>query len=194
MTTLLLRLQGAMQSYGTQDRFSVRTTERQPTFSAIIGMIAFAKWGTDQVDIDELAELAFGVRTDVEGHLMIDFHTVQGGKDGTGGPADMVLSRRHYLTDAVFLVGLEGPDPVLAEIAQALHEPEGALFLGRRCCVPSAPVLVPSGLRPSDLTTELSTFPWLGEGYRRPSEVRLVLPATAADATSALADYPLSFS
>ena len=40
MTVLLLRLAGPLQAWGVKSRFTVRSTELEPTRSGIIGMLA----------------------------------------------------------------------------------------------------------------------------------------------------------
>lgn len=40
MSTLLLRLAGPMQSWGTDSKFDVRRTGREPSKSGVIGLVA----------------------------------------------------------------------------------------------------------------------------------------------------------
>ena len=40
MATLLLRLAAPLQAWGSSSKFNIRTTEREPTKSGVIGMIA----------------------------------------------------------------------------------------------------------------------------------------------------------
>ena len=78
MATLLLRLAAPMQSWGTDSKFETRRTDRFPSKSGIIGLLA-AALGLRRDQSAELAPLnglRFGVRTDQEGTLMVDFHTV----------------------------------------------------------------------------------------------------------------------
>lgn len=79
---VLVRLQGAMQSWGIHTRGrnkAHRTTHTHPTKSGVIGMVANAL-GRDFSDpIDDLAALRFGVRTDVAGRLEVDYHTAGSG-------------------------------------------------------------------------------------------------------------------
>jgi CRISPR-associated Cas5-like protein len=125
MAVLLLRCAGPMQAWGSRSRFGERDTEREPTKSGIVGLLC-AALGKPRVEnpgdgfpsIEELARLRMGVRVDREGVVRRDFHTAGGGKwrgepygvaKSSGGRGETVISNRHYLTDAVFLVGLEGP-------------------------------------------------------------------------------------
>lgn len=194
MSLLLIRLAGSLQSWGTQDRFVVRTTDLEPSFSGVVGMIAFALGRQLGEPIHDLARLEMGVRVDRPGEVVVDFQTVRGGKDGTGGPADMVVSYRHYLADACFLACLSGPREELAAIAEALARPHTSLFLGRRCCIPSAPLVLPDGLREGDMEAELGSYPWLGRDHERPPDrARLQLPASPQTATTMRMDFPLAF-
>ena len=54
-----------------------------------------------------------------------------------------VVSPRHYLADADFLVGLEGPLPLLRHIEHGLQDPVWPLSLGRKSYVPTLPVTLP---------------------------------------------------
>ena len=80
---------------------------------------------------------------------MTDYHTVIGGvlsaegkikiNAGTRQP-ETVVSWRHYLCDASFLVALQ-TDPVLIDhLASAVQSPQWPIYLGRRSCPPSRPV------------------------------------------------------
>ena len=64
------------------------------------------------------------------------------------------VTSRYYLSDAVFLVGLESEDhALLKKIETALRTPCFPLFLGRRSCPPTLPLVL--GLREKDLETAL---------------------------------------
>lgn len=130
MPTLLLRLAGPLQSWGTDSRFEIRRTEKMPTKSGVIGMIASALGRSREENIFDLNELQFGVRIDQPGIIITDFHTAKAKKDS-------YLTQRYYLSDAVFLVGLYSENSKkLNEIQAALASPAFPLFLGRRSCVP----------------------------------------------------------
>ena len=94
MKTLLLRLAGPMQSWGTESRFGFRETNLEPSKSGIIGLLcaALGKRKFDEkgkpVDEDEetnkcpslkrLASLRMGVRVDCPGVMLMDYHTIGG--------------------------------------------------------------------------------------------------------------------
>src|SRR5690625_925439 len=108
--TLLLRLVGPQQSWGTSSRFDRRDSELAPTKSGVVGLLAAALGYPRQRDVTDLAALRMGVRVDRRGTLMSDYHTALEVLD-TGGKTGTVVSERHYLADAAFVVGLEGHEP-----------------------------------------------------------------------------------
>ncbi len=164
MATLLLRLQAPMQSWGTTSRFDERDTQLEPSKSGVLGLVC-AAIGRDRADaVDDLAALRMGVRVDREGVPMRDYQTATGVLIATG-KADRertVVSPRHYLADACFLVGLEGIDRALLErIQQGLRAPVWPMALGRKSFVPAAPVWLPDGLLDAGLKQALSAYPSL---------------------------------
>jgi CRISPR system Cascade subunit CasD len=190
--TLLLRLAGPLQSWGTQSRFEVRDTGSEPSKSGVIGLLCAALGRPREQTVDDLAALRLGVRVDFEGRQERDYHTA-GGTHRLGDPYGVALvtggvgvappSRRYYLADADFLVGLEGEDEsLLAELARAVEEPRWQLCLGRKAFAPGVPVYVPDGLLAGvALETALQSYPWPRPGLpapaseRRPDRLRLVL-------------------
>lgn len=162
MATLLLRLQGPMQSWGTTSRFDERDTQLEPSKSGVLGLVC-AALGRDRCEpLEDLAALRMGVRVDREGVPMRDYQTATGVLIATG-KADLrrtVVSPRFYLSDAVFLVGLEGADTTLLECIQAaLRNPVWPLALGRKSFVPGMPVCLADGLRQADLLAALHDYP-----------------------------------
>ncbi|MFF4991540.1 type I-E CRISPR-associated protein Cas5/CasD [Streptosporangium saharense] len=89
-STLLIRLAGPLQAWGTASRFLQRDTDpERPTKSGVVGLLAAADGhhreahDTDHPDalpLAVLAELRFGVRADRPGVLISDYHTVGGGR------------------------------------------------------------------------------------------------------------------
>ncbi|MCK1816236.1 type I-E CRISPR-associated protein Cas5/CasD [Streptomyces sp. XM4011] len=136
MSVLLLRLAGPLQSWGSAARFTRRTTENAPTKSGVIGLLAGAQGRSRESDLTDLAALRFGVRIDQPGARLRDFHTAHHADSGKSMP----LSERFYLTDAVFVAGVEGDDLLLDELYAALRAPHFLPYLGRRSCPPSRPV------------------------------------------------------
>ncbi|MBU7598914.1 type I-E CRISPR-associated protein Cas5/CasD [Streptomyces sp. P38-E01] len=162
---LLLHLAGPLQSWGAHSHFNRRDTAPHPTRSGIVGLLAAALGRGRHESLDDLATLRLTVRTDRAGVLLRDFHTVGGGlpmketvvnaggkprlKHGTG----TLVSDRYYLADAAFTAALtpaaSTPADLLAECARALSAPRWPLYLGRRSCPPTDPVLI--GLYPDPL-------------------------------------------
>ena len=57
MSTLLLRLAGPLQSWGTDSKFEVRRTENEPSKSGVIGLVAAALGIRRNEEISELNSL-----------------------------------------------------------------------------------------------------------------------------------------
>ncbi|WP_444679398.1 type I-E CRISPR-associated protein Cas5/CasD [Halomonas sp. E19] len=164
MATLLLRLQGPMQSWGTTSRFDERDTQLEPSKSGVLGLICAALGRDRSEPLDDLACLRMGVRVDREGVPMRDYQTATGVMNAEGKVKldRTVISPRYYLSDAVFLVGLEGSNTDLLErIQTALHAPVWPLALGRKSFIPSMPVVLPEGLQPVGLLEALQSWPAL---------------------------------
>lgn len=176
MATLLLRLAGPMQSWGTQSRFSIRDTALEPSKSGVIGLLcaALGKPREEKPDdgfptLSQLASLKMGVRVNHPGTVKRDFQTAGGthlkaNKDYGVIKADAksrgtVVSERFYLSDADFLVGLESSDQALLErLSNALARPYWQLCLGRKAFVPALPVYIANGLYNSELLETLKTY------------------------------------
>jgi len=140
MSVLLLRLEGPQQSYGINSKFNMRDTVRQPTKSAVLGILC-AALGIDRKDLRKLSQLrenlSMGIRVDCEGVIEYDFHVSGGGtlpqnyidgreiikkneygvKKASGGKGGnsvgTVVSNRYFISDASFLVALESEDTEL---------------------------------------------------------------------------------
>jgi len=147
MSTLLLRLAAPLQAWGTDSKFEVRRTNREPSKSGVIGLLAAALGLRRDADLSELSALRFGVRVDRNGEVIKDFHMAKADKTS-------YLTYRYYLSDAIFLVGLESEDRnFLEKIERALRNPCFPLFLGRRSCPPTLPLVL--GIREDALETAL---------------------------------------
>ena len=177
MSTLLLRLSGPMQSWGTQSKFDVRDTGLEPSKSGVIGLLCAALGRPRQASVGDLTALDMGVRIDRQGVLHKDFHTA--GKDGyykISGSVErknLIVSTRYYLSDAVFLVGLEGDSGLLQTLHDALRNPVWTLYLGRKAYVPGVPVWLPDGWQPElGLMEALRIYPWMGGTWRQNAPTR----------------------
>ncbi len=122
MPTLLLKMSGPLQSWGTQSRFRRRDAGHEPSKSGVIGMIAAAALGRSRNEpVDDLVSLNFAVRVDASGTLIRDYQTAKNWAKNPEGSAS--LSTRMYLSDAVFTVVLEGERKQLEAIESALKKP-----------------------------------------------------------------------
>lgn len=192
MVTLLLRLAGPLQAWGTDSKFETRNTKREPSKSGIIGMIAAAMGRGRSESITDLSSLKYGVRVDQEGTIQRDYHTA---KHPTVRTRKFV-SNRYYLEDGCFLVGLEGDEDLLKTIDAAIKRPFYPLFLGRRSCPPSGKISL--GLRDKELFDALVDEPWqASEWYRRKAPRRVLLEIVKDcdpdDSSILVRDHPLSF-
>jgi CRISPR system Cascade subunit CasD len=218
VSTLLLRLSGPMQSWGTDSRFDIRFSGREPSKSGVIGLLCAAlgkprqeQPGDGLPALAGLSRLRMGVRVDRPGTLQVDYQTAGGSHlrgerygviNAAGKSLSTVQSRRYYLADAEFVVALEGEDPgLMRRLDEALATPVWQLFLGRKAFVPGEPV------RPPDTGPEspwwamsfeqaLREFPWR---RRRATDVppellRVVLDTTPSHPDRELRqDLPIDF-
>lgn len=158
MSTLLLRISAPLQAWGYESKFETRRTSREPTKSGVIGLLASALGRSRDESVQDLNELSFGVRVDHEGELLHDYHTVKLNESKT------YVTHRYYLSDAVFLVGLESDkEELLQKLNNAVLSPAFPLFLGRRSCPPTLPLSL--GIRECSLLEALQSEPWLISQY-----------------------------
>lgn len=145
---ILLRLEGALQSWGEHSRFDYRDCASMPTKSGIVGMIGCAmglRRGSEQFAV--LSEkIRVAVRCDRPGKQSIDYHTVtaddtilnaQGKKR-----CKTIVTYRTYLQDAFFVAAIETNQEWAQKIDHAFHEPCWPVYLGRKSCIPSKPVYI----------------------------------------------------
>lgn len=142
--TLLLRLEGPMQSWGYRSRFVHRDTALEPSRSGVIGLVCAAMGIARGEDISRFDAIRMGVRVDEDGRPERDFHTALDVIKADGSGTDTVVSYRDYLADASFTIGLESENSdLLEEIAKALRNPAWTLFLGRKAFPLARPPLRP---------------------------------------------------
>lgn len=192
-STLLIRLDGPMQSWGAASRFGTRSTSGEPTKSGVIGLVAAALGRRREEALDDLAALSFAVRVDQEGTIARDFQTAHIPRQ-----SNTVLSDRYYLADAVFLAGLGGDTGLLHRIVDALRRPVYAPSLGRRSYQPSGPIW--TQLCSGEPAAVLRRVPWSPNPVVEPEtreanvRLRLVRDAVAGEpADEELRDNPISF-
>lgn len=159
--TLLLRLEGPLQSWGGHEsKFVVRRTGDAPTKSGVAGLLC-AALGVSRADarqkLPKLNQLQMGVRIDRPGIRWWDYHTVGARMEmqiaegiGKTKPGAM-LTRREYLSDASFLVALQGDPELVRKLHKAVLRPKWPMYLGRKSCPPSLPLV---GLKDESDTRE----------------------------------------
>lgn len=198
---LALRLEGPLQSWGFDSQYNRRNTGLMPTKSAVAGICCAALGlprGSDQektflesfqhVRMTAIAIPRKGAKKELPVRRLQDYHTVQNTRRASGSiNNDCVLTHRQYLTDASFGVLLEGDTAFLTQIADALANPVWGVWLGRKACIPAAPVL--AGLRMDrDEAIKLFNLEKSFEAYIRQEDVK-----SFADGKDSLPDMPVSF-
>lgn len=162
---LILRLEAPLLSFGGIAVDEKRRTRELPSRSMLCGLLANAL-GWRHGDFDRLdrlqARLVFAVRRDRPGARLEDFQTVDLGQDfmGSGwttrhrpeGRKGAKASRqgthiryREYLAGAAYTVALHlepaDGEPTLTQLREALNRPARPLFIGRKACLPSRPLV-----------------------------------------------------
>ena len=198
---LALRLDGPLQSWGFDSQYNRRNTGLMPTKSAIAGMccaaLGLARGSEEEKrflgEFNSLRMTAIAIprrvkKKELPVRRLQDYHTVQNTRRASGAiNYDCVLTYRQYLTDAAFGVLLEGDTVLLKEIASALADPVWGICLGRKTCIPSAPVFVGLEANRNDALRLL-----IGEkpldSFTRQEEVE-----NFAEGRDSLPDAPVSF-
>jgi len=192
-SVLLLSLEGFIQSWGMRSRWDVRDTGLEPTKSGVIGLLGCAMGlSRNAPELEWLDKvLLFGVRIDRLGVVSTDFHTVTGYHrtaagdfKHSGGTAkslakaqehgeSTIVSPHDYLHDAAFLVGLSVKPEYKAEnhdllerLAEYLRNPKWPLYLGRKACVPSRPILERLACEYDSLESAFESEPWTGHRFK----------------------------
>lgn len=152
---LALSFEGPLQSWGFDSQYNRRNTSLMPTKSAVAGMCCAASGYSRGSNEEHVFLERFGMikmiaiaiprqigKRELPVQRMQDYHTVENTMRARGVlNTDCVLTYRQYLTEASFGVLLEGDADLLREIAAALADPKWGIWLGRKTCIPSAPVL-----------------------------------------------------
>lgn len=156
---LVLRLEGPLQSWGFASQFNRRNTGLMPTKSAILGMccaaLGFSRGSEEEKEMltrcMSLRLLVIAIpryidygekRIDVPVRRITDYHTVQNTKTADGKIKDTHLTYRQYLCDSRFIGVLSGSTELINQLGSALEDPVWGIFLGRKACIPTAPVFV----------------------------------------------------
>lgn len=161
MKFLLLCFQAPLMSFGSTLTDQRGGTAHYPGTSLISGLLGNAL-GYDHRDVVSLQSLqdrlVIGVREDLRGEILQDYQTVDLGQEfmqkawttrgdvatRAGGPASRGthIRYRDFLAEAEYTVALtlnpSHEPPILDDLEAALRSPARPLFLGRKCCLPTA--------------------------------------------------------
>ncbi len=203
---LALRLQGPLQAWGFESQYNRRNTGLMPTKSGLLGM-CLAALGIDRGSEEEKVWLEKTVNlrllvlavprtikrygdklVDLPVRRITDYHTVMHTKSAEGNlKKDAVLTYRQYLCDTSFACVLSGDVELISQLGNALENPVWGIWLGRKACVPTAPVF--AGVFASE---KVALYQLLGdrnmEEFTRQREVERF-----EEGTDSLPDQPLCF-
>jgi CRISPR system Cascade subunit CasD len=179
MRALVLRLEAPLMAFGREAIDQNGPTRDHPDASLLTGLIANAlgfrreETGRHQRLQDRLR---FAVRIDREGSALRDFQTAkleksdagwttrgvaEGRAGGAGTYASPHIRFRQYRADAALTVALtlDGAEevPTIEECLAALDEPARPLFIGRKPCLPAAPLAL-GVVEASTLVAALAAF------------------------------------
>ena len=205
MRHLILNLESPLMAFGGETIDNYGVIRPFPAASMLTGLFANALgWRrVEQERHQDLQDrLVFAARIDREpagGARMTDFQTAQlgasdrgwttrGQPEGRAGGANTYnaphLRYRDYYADmrVTTAIRLDPADaePTLDELADALREPARPLFIGRKPCLPSAPLFAGFG----DGDTALAVLQaWPLDQANAPESVRLLWPEGEAAAS-----------
>ena len=158
---LVLRLEAPLMAFGGVAIDQVGPVRDFPAASMLTGLIGNAlgwHWSDSAAHQEIQNRLVFAARREREGVLLTDTQnaqlartdkgwTTRGAPEGRGGASYDAPHRRlrDYHADlsvriVLRLVPTEGT-PTLEDLAEALDQPVRPLFLGRKPCLPSTPLL-----------------------------------------------------
>ena len=160
MKFLALYLRSPLQSWGASSKFGNRGTFDAPTRSGLFGLLA-AACGVNKNDetrdrewLTRASKLSMVVLAFRRGDRMTDYHTVGARYDkdnpwqklmipttADGKPRGTDITFRDYLMDSIYGVVLSGDDAIVDEISAGLANPVWGVWLGRKSCIPTEPIL-----------------------------------------------------
>lgn len=166
MDALILRFDAPLMSFGGVMVDQHNVTDRFPGLSLFAGLLANAL-GWRHCDGERIGRLQgrllLASRWDIPGESLEDYHTVDLGqpkmrekgwtsrgepehRDGGDAKFGTHQRYRHYWANGVLTAALAVNDadetPTLDELEATLKRPTRPLFLGRKSCLPSAPILI----------------------------------------------------
>lgn len=215
MDVMLLRLDAPLMSFGAPMVDSFGVIQEFPARSMLTGLLANAL-GWDHADHEKLMglqdRLFHASRCDRRGERIRDFQTVDLGQDfmragwtTRGKPGEREgsanaregthIRERDLWADAVHTVALTlrpaNTVPTLDDLEAALRAPARPLFLGRKHCLPSTPVLLGRDKAAAGLLEALKAVPLLPR-QRLPEDWEGAMAAWWTDGEDASAAEPHS--
>lgn len=209
---LALRLEGPLQSWGFDSQYNRRNTGLMPTKSAIAGMccaaLGYARGSWQEKEfLEKFANVRMTAisipisprdgKRELPVRRFQDYHTVQGTMRAKGTPNEnCVETHRQYLSDAAFGIVLEGDSNLLSQIAYGgpesaprygLADPKWGVWLGRKSCIPTSPVLAGLFDKRDEAVKSLIADNSI-DSYTRQIEA-----ANFTDGRDSLPDVPISF-
>lgn len=182
MEALILRFDAPLMSFGGVMVDQHGPIDRFPGLAMLVGLLANAL-GYRHGEFDRLqalqAQIVYASRWDVEPERIVDYHTVDLGQEkmrypawttrgatehragGSGAKFGTHQRYRHYWANGVMTLAVSLPEdatPNLDALEDALHHPVRPLFLGRKTCLPAAPVLL-TRFKAADVLDALCRFP-----------------------------------
>jgi len=168
MRAVIMRFDAPLLSFGGVIVDQHGFIERFPGTAMLTGLIANAL-GWLHKDAEQLGalqhRLTYAARWDVRPQRLLDYHTVDMGQPkmreegwttrgrpehragGSAAKFGIHQRYRHYWMDGLMTVAVSlspGGDPDVDALANALRRPSRPLFLGRKTCLPSRPLLDPN--------------------------------------------------
>lgn len=167
LTVLMLQLNAPLQSWGCDSRFETRSAGMGPTKSGIAG-IACAALGAPKGSEQEklilqqinalhmvtICPMSTGPKHSLR---LSDFHTISGSRKAGSAAIPYFqylakshkkkpstqLSHREYFSQTTFIVLLRSSNiDFLDTLCSALKNPHWGLWLGRKSCIPAAPIVL----------------------------------------------------
>jgi CRISPR system Cascade subunit CasD len=193
MSILILRLAGPLQAWGTNSKLADRSTGLYPSKSAVLGMIAAAQGRSRDADISDLAAYPFGVAIRRPGSPVSDTQTaIAGGAPyRTAKDSERYFFHKAYLQDAVFFVGVQCDGDTARELAGALRRPAFPLYLGRRGCPVTQPLIIGISEEPMENALTDAALADPQQSFERENvHIRLIVERAGGDMVR---DVPVSF-
>ena len=122
---LILRLEGAMQSWGENAKWDFRDSSTMPTKSGIVGLLgcAMGEERGSQVLLELARSITVAVRADRPGAKFVDFQTVQ------GDPLMAATGKLVRITELdMGYVGEDGTSVKTEEMTEAQHKAMAAYY------------------------------------------------------------------